>query len=71
MFKLYPRSCLVDSIFRPRRDLQSQALATPLKASNSSYRQKTEALWELILRMVFIFPQDAGNRENSGGYREV
>ena len=46
------------------------ALATPLKASNSGHHQKTEALWELILRMVFISLQDAGSRERTLGATE-
>lgn len=49
---------------------QASTLATPLKASNSSHHQKTEALWELILRMVFIFLQDAGGRERTLGATE-
>lgn len=46
------------------------ALASPLKASNSGHRQKTDALWEVILRIVFISLQDAGSRERILGTTE-
>lgn len=52
-------------------DKQSgSALATPLKASNSSHCQETEALWELVLRMVFVSLQDADGRERTLGATE-